>query len=87
MKPGNKVEVRLSLPAELREARGANRSPATPEAQAKQKRLRGRGMLAGVFNSEEFMRLKEAAAIRQGITGATKRARPLPPGKASKSRT
>ena len=60
LKPGDKVEVRLLPPPELREARRENGSSETPGVQSKQKQLRGRGMLAGVLNSEEFMRRKQA---------------------------
>jgi len=58
LKPGDKVEVRLVPPAESQKADKKDRSTVAPEADAKPKQLRGRGMLAGILSSEDFMRRK-----------------------------
>jgi hypothetical protein len=55
LKPGDKIEVRLVPPMESQKA-GKQKKP---QAQAKPKQLRGRGMLAGILSSEDFMRRKQ----------------------------
>ncbi len=59
LKPGDKVKVQLVPPAKSQEPHGESNSTARPETATKPKQLRGRGMLAGVLSSEEFMRRKQ----------------------------
>jgi len=59
LKPGDKVEVRLVPPVERQKTDKNNKPVAKPEAAGKPKQLRGRGMLAGILSSEEFMRRKQ----------------------------
>ena len=57
LKPGDKVTVKLDLAVE--------KAPQTTsrEETTKPKQLRGRGMLAGVLSSEDFMRRKHEETI------------------------
>ena len=58
LKPGDKVEVRLAPPAESQKVDKKNRSTVKLEAM-KPKQLQGRGMLAAILSSEDFMRRKQ----------------------------
>jgi hypothetical protein len=60
LKPGDRVQVRIDRNVEdTPQAKSRENGRATgPQAAVKPKELRGRGMLAGVLNSEDFLRRK-----------------------------